>query len=427
MRILIVNRWDDEFADYGTWVDHRDNQVFYVTIRSHLPLVPQNTAGVELVDNVGDLDEVTAAADLCHQQAGGFERILCLSEFDLLSGAALRERYGVPGPDVQRTLNFRDKARMKQVLGAHGIRVPDFRLVDDPQDVAAFAEAVADGLMLKPRSGAASQGCLALPRGTDLTEALAGLDLHDYEVEEFLDGPIWHVDGLMYQGELRLGRASRYINTCYGFAHGTPLGSVVQAGALADQVVDFAHHCLDILGMVDGIFHLEVIQTATGLVFLEVGARVGGGEIPFTFRDVYGVDLLGDWVQMELGRAPRTVPGGNAAEHAGFLMIPEAVGCRVVARTPLLGTVDGLYAELLPDVGHVFDGHGGYDTLLGRFRFRGPSADAVQAAIDTTLEQYRYELDRVQEPDLIEAAAGTRFADLADLVGPDNPALAADR
>jgi hypothetical protein len=165
---------------------------------------------------------------------------------------------------------------------------------------------------------------------------------------------------------------------------------------VADEVVDFARACLEILGMVDGIFHLEVIQTADGLAFLEVGARVGGGEIPFTFRDVYGVDLLGDWVQMELGRPPRTAPGGNAAEHAGFLMIPEAVGQRMTARTSLLGTIDCLYAEELPEAGHVFDGHGGYDTLLGRFRYRGASAEAVRAAIDATLERYRYELERAE-------------------------------
>jgi biotin carboxylase len=392
MRILIVNRWDDEFADYSAWIDHRDDETYYVTIRSHLPLVPPETVHVEVVDDIADVDQVTAAADLCHKEAGGFERVLCLSEFDLLTGATLRERYGVPGADVQRTLNFRDKPRMKQVLGARGVRVPGFRLVDSRQDVAEFAAGATGGLMLKPRAGAASQGCLALPRGTDLAEALDGLDLRGYQVEEFLDGPIWHVDGLMYHGGLRLGRASRYLGTCYDFAHGAPLGSVVQSGALADQVVKFAHDCLEILGMADGIFHLEVIQTADGPAFLEVGARVGGGEIPFTFRDVYGVDLLGDWVQMELGRAPRTVPGENAAEHAGFLMIPEAVGRQVAARTPVLGTIDCLYAELLPDVGHVFDGHGGYDILLGRFRYRGASADAVQAAIHATLEQYRYEL-----------------------------------
>jgi hypothetical protein len=75
-------------------------------------------------------------------------------------------------------------------------------------------------------------------------------------------------------------------------------------------------------------------------------------------------------------------------------MIPEAVGHRVTARTSVLGTVDGLYAEVLPKVGHVFDGHGGYDTLLGRFRYRAASADAVRAAIDATLKEYRYELDR---------------------------------
>lgn len=404
MRILIVNRWDDEFADYGNYVDHEAFQVSYVTIRSHLPRIPANAAHVEVVEDFGDTARITAAADLCHERAGRFERVLALSEFDLLTGAALRERYGVPGASLERTLNFRDKPRMKQVLGARGIRVPGYRCVENLDDVAEFADGATGDLMLKPRTGAASAGCLALPRGTDLAAALAGLDLRGFEVEEFLHGPIWHVDGLVHGGKMLLGRASRYVGTCYDFARGRPLGSIVQSGARAQAVVDFARGCLEVLGLENGIFHLEAVETAAGIAFLEVGARVGGGEIPFVFNDVYGVDLIGDWIRLELGRAPLTAPGRDEGEHAGFLMIPEAVGYRVTGRESLLGRVEGLYAELLPDVGHVFDGHGGYDALLGRFRYRAASAEAVQDAIDATLNLYRYELARAGEPDRVHGA-----------------------
>lgn len=40
----------------------------------------------------------------------------------------------------------------------------------------------------------------------------------------------------------------------------------------------------------------------------------------------------------------------------------------------------------------MFDGHGGYETLLGRFRYRAASAETVHAAIDETLRLCTYEL-----------------------------------
>lgn len=121
-----------------------------------------------------------------------------------------------------------------------------------------------------------------------------------------------------------------------------------------------------------------------------VGARVGGGEIPFVCRDVYGVDLVGDWIRLELGEQPQTLPA-RTREYGGFLMLPEPVGARLLQRPSLVGAIPGLYAEELPDPGHLFTGDGGYDTILGRFRFRYRCASpgAVEAAILATLDQYR--------------------------------------
>lgn len=54
-----------------------------------------------------------------------------------------------------------------------------------------------------------------------------------------------------------------------------------------------------------------------------------------------------------------------------------------------------LYASVVPDIGHLFDGHGGYDTILGRFRYRGESEAQIEAAIMETLLGFSYRLDEV--------------------------------
>jgi predicted ATP-grasp superfamily ATP-dependent carboligase len=392
MRILIINRWDDEFADYGRYVDHSAHQVAYVTIAAHRPMIPAGVRHVEIVADPADADAVVAAARRCRDAVGTPDMILALSEFDLLTAARTREELSVPGPGMEAALLVRDKVRMKQAVARAGIRVPVSQPVGTVREVAAFAREHGTPLVVKPRAGAASVGCLVLDGDPDGNQDLAALDLSDYEAEEFLAGPIWHVDGLMQEGKPAFAVSSRYINTCYEFTRGHPLGSVVQSGPLADQVKDFAIRCLEALDVRSGAFHLEVIEHSSGLVFLEVGARVGGGEIPFTTYEVYGVDLIGDWIRLTLGEEPRTVPTAQFGEHAGFLMLPEPIGLRLGARPSMVGRIPGLYREILPEPGHVFDGSGGYDKILGRFRYRGSTAETVERAIDATLAGYAYVL-----------------------------------
>lgn len=391
MRLLIVNRWDDEFADYGRYVDHVRHDVAYVTVETHRPLIPAGTGHVEVVDDPDDDDAVVAAAQACAKAMGPFDSVLALSEFNLLTAARVREALSAPGPDVEATLLLRDKAPMKDAVRAAGLRVPEFRPVATAEDVAAFARDHG-AVVVKPRTGAASVGCVVLPAGADPVRELAGRDLSGHEVEEYLDGPIWHVDGLISEGVPLFAVASRYTGTCYRFGLGEPLASVVHTGPAAERVTDFAVRCLHALGHLRGTFHLEVIEHPQGLAFLEVGARVGGGEIPFVMRDVYGVDLIGDWIRLELGEAPLTVPGPPIEEYAGFLMLPEPVGRRLDSRPVMTDRIPGLYAEVLPPEGHLFDGSGGYYHILGRFRYRGASSEAVEQAIEATLKGYTYVL-----------------------------------
>jgi len=248
-------------------------------------------------------------------------------------------------------------------------------------------------VVLKPRAGAASRGVSVLGDEQSLADALASVDIDGFECEEYIEGDMFHVDGVRRGGKFHYVSVSEYIDTCLGFAQGRPLGSVLlDAGADRDRMAEFAGRCLDALGLDDGAFHLELFRKHDGeLVFCEVGMRPGGAEVGFIHRDLLGIDLFGEAFRAALGLAPFNVAEEFAdPSGGGWLLVPELgpLPSRVLSRTPMTGVVPEVYAEVLPDVGFVFDGTGGYYLIGGRFRLRGRDHASVRAAVLTVIRDY---------------------------------------
>ncbi|WP_186202870.1 ATP-grasp domain-containing protein [Burkholderia gladioli] len=406
-RIVVLNRWSDDFAAYHRYIDHDAHEVAYVcTPDGAAALAASRIAHLERLPDFLDEAGLHEAVRACGAALGGIDRLVALSEFDLIAAGRLREAFDIPGDRPAAVARFRDKAVMKQVVAAAGLRVPRFVALDevDAPDAPALA-ALRFPLVLKPRAGAASAGVRRVDTPAQLAALWPTLARADHECEEYIEGPIYHVDGLVADGEFVIARASRYVNTCLDFANGKPLGSVMlDPGPAHDALLAFARDSLRALGLDDGAFHLEVIRGGDGLTFLEIGARVGGGEIPFLFRDLYGVDLYDLWVAQQSGDAARFAVRAQAARAAsasplrgGFLMLPEPVGSRFVEAEVPSG-IAALYRAVLPKRHHGFDGKGGYDTILARFRYRGASEDEIGAAIDATLREFRYTLADLTAP-----------------------------
>ncbi|MFD9125805.1 ATP-grasp domain-containing protein [Kitasatospora sp. NPDC059571] len=397
--VLILNRWNNRFAEYHRYLDHRADRVAYLTTEAGRgPLDASLAEEIRVVADLSDRAEVTAAAAELAAAHGPFTHVLALSEFDLELGAELREALGVPGKGVAEVRLVRDKVVMKAAVAAAGLRVPANRPVADADGVRAFAAEHGFPFVLKPRAGADSQGVHVVEDAARLAAVLeraadAGTDLTDHQCEEFIDGTLYQVDGVVSGGELRTVRSWRCLGSCLDFAVGSPFGSVANDDpAFEARVVEFTRGVLAALQLTDDVFHLEVFRTAgtDELVFLEIGARAGGGQVRFVWEEVYGLDLIEASVHVQLGigrEYPRADVGG---EVAGYLMMPEPpVRPAVVHRVaPLTGAVPELYAEALPPAGTVLDGNGGAVHTAGAFRFRAATSAQVQAAIETAVKLY---------------------------------------
>ncbi|SDI16515.1 ATP-grasp domain-containing protein [Nonomuraea jiangxiensis] len=386
--VVVINRWQARYAEYERYLDHDRNAVTYVTTRVGAGPVPDGAAEVVVVEATDDLATVAAEVGRLARRHGAPAGVVALKEDDLLVAAALREEWGCPGPTRAELIPFRDKLVMARAVAAAGVAVPAFAPAPDVGAVVAFAERHGWPVVVKPRAGAASEG-VAVASGPEDVELPA-----DAMVQVFDPGRIYHVDGVFDGTGLAVWRAARYLNTCLAFRSGTTLGAVQEDDPeVLSRVGRFAERALRALSAKPVVFHLELFVDAERCAFLEVGARVGGGEIPFLWREVHGYDLMEAAFRLSLGQDPPVPPLNRAGGPvAGELLTPAPAQrpCRIVEATPMLGRVPGLYAEVLLRPGEVLPAADSYyEHVGGRFRFRGPTSAAVEEAIMTVARGFR--------------------------------------
>ncbi|MGW3633609.1 ATP-grasp domain-containing protein [Streptomyces sp. NPDC005122] len=397
VHIVVLHRWRDQHARYTDYLDHEVCRVSYVTSELGRASVPAEAAALIVVSATDSAAEAGAAVAELIGRFGPVRHLVALNEGDLDTAAEIREAFDLPGQRPQELARFRDKLAMVTLVDRAGIPVPAYADADNRVSVEEFAARHGWPVVLKPRRGTASRG-VRLLRGPDDLDAPSLFTDSPGEariVQSFVADPVFHVDGLWTGTELGPWYASRYLNNCREFNEGTYLGSVeVDDPALRSPLARFTAAVADALGEGNPwVFHLEVFvgtgsDGAPVLTFLEAGARVGGAEIPFVWREVHGLDLMAAAVDVQVDRPPAVpvVPAVVAGGTAGWLLLPVPVPppCRVVevghvqASSP---ESDGLYAWAVPERGTVIPRTGGYEHVAARFRFRGDSSHDVEAAI----------------------------------------------
>jgi hypothetical protein len=394
--VVVVNRWREKYAEYARYVDHQARAVTYVTTEVGLGSVPADAAEVVLVERTDDLDAVRAAVDMLAHRHGAPEAVVALKEDDLLVGAQLRREWGCPGQRPEDLLVLQDKYLMCQTVERAGLPVPAFAAAAGPASVLGFAEDHGWPVIVKPRVGSSSAGVQRVDGPGDL--ASLAFDGTPMLVQEYRADQIFHVDGLFDGERLLCCRASRYLNTCLGFRGGDFLGSVEVDDPGLDSAISTA--TADFMAALSGlplVFHLEVFvrEDAVGgpqVTFLEVGARTGGAEIPFIWREVHGYDLMAAAMRLQLGESPPPPVTGRDPEVGGWLLVPAPAArpCLVTVATSMVGGSTGPYAESVLRAGDVIPAADAYyEHVGGRFRFRGPSSAAVESSVLTTAREFR--------------------------------------
>ena len=333
MKLLILHRVPYSFIEYHRVIDHGIHDVVYVGTSAQLATVPPDLpcTKVERPGRAGLAEEVRTL----FSPDDSFDRVISVSQYEMMDAAQIRRSLGVEGVSPGQVHVVNDKVAMKAAVAGCGLRVPRFVRCDEAL-AASSADVVpwAGKTVLKPLDGTASKDVFVFATyadaGTAILDHSTGLEDWDperFQLEEYVEGPIFHFDGVMLAGAPVAIVASKYLGTCLEFAQGVPQGSI--------QVDDDGGRCkvaveyLRAVGIDNGPFHLEMIEAADGMVFLEVGARAGGGHIKETFRLATGIDLVAaglacnlEWSPLEVNPLSRWFERTPGSKVYGDFMFP---------------------------------------------------------------------------------------------------------
>lgn len=289
----------------------------------------------DYTDDDAVLDAARAAAKRHRPRA-----ILALAEVDVERAAVLRGELGLPGLDTVAATVYRDKVVMKVFARAAGIQVPEFAAVTTAGEIDDFMAAHPGQVVVKPRGGSGSTGVYVLDAREQAADLADIVSAEPYQVEEFVDGVLHHVDAFRVDGVPVAAVASRYTGQgCLEHWTDAPFGSrtVDTADPVSDRLADETWRLVDALPSPPTVcVHAEFFVTGAGeIVLCEVAARVGGGPIPRMLRQVLGIDPRELWARVECG-LPTDLDAvrerARTAPHAAFFGVPPRQGC--VRRLP---------------------------------------------------------------------------------------------
>ena len=235
------------------------------------------------------------------------DRIVALDDYDVATAASLREHLRVPGIGETQARYFRDKLAMRLQAASHGIRVPAFTPVFNYDQLRDYMAAITPPWVLKPRFEAGAVGIRKLHDSEGVWRALDELGDQQsfYLLEQFVPGDVYHVDALLWGGEVLFAVSSRY---------GAPPLSVTQSGGIfntrllprdSEEFRETTRLSADVFRafyLQQGVTHTEFIRAHHDgqYYFLETAARVGGAHIDRMVEAATGIALWQEAARIEL-------------------------------------------------------------------------------------------------------------------------------
>lgn len=264
-------------------------------------------AGYVQLDHALDAGQIAHGVELLGNRFGKQHRLLGTLEHIQNQLAQVREHLQISGMDATEVRNFRDKARMKDVLRAAGLPCARHALLASESDAWAFVREVGWPLVVKPREGVGAAVTFRCDNEEDLRGALASIrpskgnpaiaeefitgEEHSFEVASIRGKPVWHSLTKYAPPPLDVVRNPWIQWTVL-------LPRQIDTGEF-DDVREVGLKALQVLGMGTGISHMEWFRRKDGTLAIgEIAARPPGAQIMTLNSFAHDFDLYRAWAKL---------------------------------------------------------------------------------------------------------------------------------
>ena len=325
------------------------------------------------------------------------DAVLTTNEYAVVPAAILGAQLGAIAADPQVALACRDKAVQKARWQAAGVPtarwlvLPDV-LPDVPDSAPRVAELLAAAgleppVVVKPLAAGGGIS-VSVAHSADEVVAAAGAhdDLRRILVEEFVDAPEWHVDGVVQDGSITAMMVSQYGEPLLCTKQGRPMRSIAYPPAthpgLYAEAAQVTSRALAALGVTTSVFHFELFGRPGAFVANELACRPGGSMLGRVAEKTIGVDLWAAATQLYTGDELEPVAHEPDRVH-GWTHLPSVPGRPNTVREQDVRAVAGVdRVVLLPPGALMQDMSETTSTGIGYAVVSAPDRAACQAAMD---------------------------------------------
>jgi biotin carboxylase len=345
------------------------------------------------------------------------DAVLTTHEYAVVPAAVLGAQLGAIAADPEMALACRDKAVQKRRWQAAGIRTARHLVLTDAlTDAARVAELVAAAGLAFPvivKPVAAGGGiAVSVARSAEEVVAAAGADddLRRILVEEFVDAPEWHVDGVVRDGAIEAMMVSQYGEPLLCTKQGRPMRSVSYPPTghpeLYAEAAEITGRALAALGVATSVFHFELFGGPGAFVANELACRPGGSMLGRVAEKTIGVDLWAAATQLYTGDPVEALRGADGVH--GWTHLPSVPGqVNRVREDDIRAAVPGVDRTVLLPVGAPMgDMSETTSTGIGYAVVSAPDRAACHAAMDALVARV-WELHAARRPEPF--AAGGRL------------------
>jgi biotin carboxylase len=338
----------------------------------------------------------TVVAHLPWPTAGGWEELAAalpepgriagvagLTEGAVVPAARLRAALGLPGLDVAAAIRCSDKLAMKRSVRAAGLPCADFLACGPESDPREVVAQLGLPLVVKPRASSGGRGVALVTREEELASGFAPESL----AERFVHGREMSCEAILSDGRVVFSNPTEYLEP----RHANLLPASLPR-PLADALRQLLLESVRALGVREGMIHLEVYRTGSGILFGELAVRPPGGHITRLIELAYGFDPWEAWLATQLGDEPRVRAellrcAAAYVIHPGPGRIADVRGLEAARALPGVERVAlrvGVGEEVRPrlgageEIGHILVVGPDPDTTARRLR---AARDALEIAV----------------------------------------------